>query len=479
MKIWQKLSLRERLGLLYAVLLILSVVLVGSYSYWNIWQLFIGNKTTHLRARAKPIIEHWLIDHGLIRQDFVRLNLKSQDAVTLARDLTSRDTVAIILNRQGKILARGKRLPEEPIPPAPDLHYFRRALSGENEITYRSQINDTSVLVLLIPLRLHPASPEIIGVVQISTLLTDINRILFRHGAMLIALVAVILILGIAAGFWLIGISLKDLRGLMVTCNQITSGNFTRRAHAKNSRDEISQLAQSFNQMIDQLEATFAAQQRFVANAAHELLTPLTGLRGSLEVLLRGSQDDTVAVARLSRGMYKEVNRLIRLCDQLLGLSRLECSSNVRKQRIVLSEFVDDLKAQAQVLAQERSMIIEPGPFVMAIADPDLLKQILLNLMSNALRYSPPEAPITLGWKLLPAQVEIWVSDHGAGMDSETLSHIFEPFFQGKSIGSSGEKGAGLGLTLAKSMIAAHGGSIRVESQAGKGTTVFFTLPVQ
>ena len=115
---------------------------------------------------------------------------------------------------------------------------------------------------------------------------------------MLTASAAVILILGIAAGFWLIGVSLKDLRSLLATCNRIAGGNFTERARLKNQRkDEIGQLAESFNRMIDRLEEAFATQRRFVANAAHELLTPLTGLRGSMEVLLRGAQDDAATAA--------------------------------------------------------------------------------------------------------------------------------------------------------------------------------------
>ena len=114
---------------------------------------------------------------------------------------------------------------------------------------------------------------------------------------------------------------------------------------------------------------------------------------------------------------------------------------------------------------------------VTVFADPDLLKQVLFNLLSNALRYSPPEASVIIGWKLVPGLVEIRVSDQGEGMDAHTLSHAFEPFFRGKEAAVSGEKGAGLGLALAKSMVAAHGGAMRIESARGKGTTVFFTLP--
>jgi signal transduction histidine kinase len=197
-----------------------------------------------------------------------------------------------------------------------------------------------------------------------------------------------------------------------------------------------------------------------------------------LEVMLRGAQDAPASTARLSKGMYKEVNRLIRLCEQLLGLSRLESLSNVHKQSIVLPEFFNDFEPQAQVLARGRSLIIKQGPYARVSADPDLLKQILLNLLSNALRYSSPETAVVISWKLLPEQVEIWVSDQGEGMDKETLSHILEPFYQGKSTIASGEKGIGLGLSLAKSMVEAHEGAIRVESEPGKGTTVFFTLPL-
>ncbi len=480
MKIWKDLSLRARLGLLYAVLLIFSVVLVGCYSYWNIWQLFVNSKSSHLRARAKPIIEHWLTDNNLDKSEFPHLRLNHQNAFILARDLTSRNTVAVVLNYKGKIIANGKRLPEEPEAPVPKKQYLRRALSGENEVTYRDEVNGRPVLVLLIPLRPKPASPQIFGVIQMSTTLSDIKEILFQHGTMLVSLMAIILILGIIAGFWLISVSLKDLQSLLISCNQISKGNFSQRVPVKNRRDEIGRLAASFNRMIEKLEATFASQQRFVANAAHELMTPLTGLRGSLEVLLRGAQDDPSAISRLLKGMYKEVNRLISLCEQLLGLSRLENATNVHKQTITLSEFIKDFETQARVLGRGRSVIIQQGPYVSISVDPNLLQQILLNLVSNALRYSPPETPVFIGWKLLTnKEVEIWVSDKGQGMDAETLSHVFEPFYQGKSAVISGDKGTGLGLSLTKSMVEVQGGSIRIESEPGKGTTVYFTLPLE
>lgn len=472
-----KYSLKTKLGLLYAVLLILSVGLMGYFSYWNIWQLFIKNETNHLRAVAKPVVAQWLKTENLINTDADTFHITPQKALILARDLTSRHAVAVVLDRNGKLLADGKQLPEEPSPPPVSQNHVRQALSGKNEVTFWSKINGKPVLVLFIPLRPQPRSRQILGVLQISTSLSGIHKILFRYGVMQLAAVVLILVAGIMFGFRFIGWSLKDLNRLTITCREITKGNFTQRVAITHRKDEIGQLAVSFNVMVDKLENLFRSQKRFVANAAHELFTPLTGLRGSLDVLLRGAGDDPETQNRLIKGMYKEVTHLIRVCDRLLGLSRLENASNVNKQRIVLSDFFASFGQQAKHLAQNHSIVVDEGPYLTVMADRDLLEQILFNLLSNAVRYSSENLPVTIGWKLLPDFVEISVVDAGEGMDEETLSRVFEPFFSGTG-GKSTDKNTGLGLTLTRSMVEAQGGKIRIESSPGKGTTVFFTLPL-
>ena len=469
-------SLRTKLVLLYTILLIFSVSLISYYSYWNTWQMLINNKTSNMRARAKPIIEHFLKSKGFVSLDSNKVT--RQSVTELAYDLTSRNATAIILNTKGEIIANGKRLPEEMEPSPINYKYFHQALSGKNEISYITDANGKRVLVFLIPIRPSPGNQKIIGVIQISASLSDVNKILFQHSVKLFSIVAIILIVGILLGYWLIGISLKDLQNLSVTCQEISKGNFTKRANIKNRKDEIGKLADSFNLMINKLENMLDSQKRFVANAAHELLTPLTGLKGSLEVILRGAQDDRETVNKLSKGMYKEVNHLIRLCDQLLGLSRLESTANLSKKPIVLHEFINEFKRKAKYIIKSHSLIIEEGPYVKLTADPDLLEQILLNLLSNAVRYSNAGTTILLDWKLIPDYVEFRVIDQGKGMSKEVLSHAFEPFYRGKNQNSSFEKGTGLGLALTKSMIEAHGGTIKIKSIPGKGTTIYFTLPI-
>ncbi len=476
-KLLKKYSLRTKLVFLYAVLLIFSVIVVSYYSYWNIWQLLITNKITHLRAGAKPVIEHWLQKQRIESHD-THFKLNNKIATDLARDLTSRYTIAIILNKNGKIIANGRRLPEEPAAPNPDAKYFHRSISGENEVFYLKRVKDRRLLIILIPIRAKPGSNRIFGVIQISTSLSDINNILFIHAYRQIIVVGIILIAGILLGYWLVGLSLKDLRDLLVACQEISKGNFTIRADTYNRKDEIGRLSQAFNIMTDKLESLFDSQKRFAANAAHELLTPLTGLHGSLEVLLRGAQDDPETLNRLLKGMYREVTHLIKLCDHLLGISSIDNTSNISKKHIVLNEFMDEFIVKVKHLTNNHSIIIEKGPHLVLLADPGLLEQILFNLMSNAIRYSPSGSSVILSWKLIPDYVEIRVKDHGEGMDEETLSHAFEPFYRGQNKAFMNGKGTGLGLGLAKSMVEAHGGTMSIVSAQGRGTIVSFVLPL-
>ncbi len=476
-------SLKTKLSLLYFLLLFISSVFISYYSYRSIWQLFLKDKEEHLRARAKPIIEHWLKEHNLT--DEVSLfTFDHSIALPLSYDLTSRNTVALILNQNGEIIATGRRLKEEPVAPLPDMYYVRKALSGVNEVTYLTRVERTPVLVCLIPLRPSPYSDKIFGVIQISTTLLDIDRIFFHYGILQFIVLVITLLSGGLLGHWLINVNLKGLQSLSIACKEIAEGKFSNRLDDKivNRLDEIGELAGAFNLMVVKLERLFLSQKRFVANAAHELLSPLTGLKGSLEVLLRGAQDDAKVVDRFSKRMHREVTHLIRICNQLLGLARIENSYNVNKQEVILHEFIHNFVENKLSIMHDNfcnySINIEEGPFVKIRIDPDLLEQILFNILSNAIYYSSQESEILLGWEIITNYVRIWIIDHGVGMDKETLSHVFEPFFRGKDPVVRNIKGTGLGLSLTKVMVEIQGGEIAIESKKGEGTKVFFTLPL-
>jgi len=474
-KIGNKLSLRARLTLMYSGLLAVIVCILGITFFVDTRSLLIHYTASHVRAGAKPVIEQWLYEKG---SRFPTSDDLKQIAELLARDLTSRNTVAVILDSKGVPIATGKLLPEEPSPPQPESFYYLQALAGKNEVSYIISQQKHRSLVILIPLRQSPTSEKILGVAQVSSPLTSVEQTLFRHGLSLAVGTLITLFIGVGLGFLLISSALAGLNRMIHTCQEISAGDLTQRVNLPRHQDEIGKLAHAFDEMVDRIESTLDAQRRFIANAAHEIRTPLTALRGSLEVLMRGSQDDPASFARLSQGMYQEVMRLSRLCEQLLDLARLEIASKIQKRPLKLDEFFSGLMQQARILAQGQTVVIKQGPPITVLADPDMLKQILLNLIKNAIQHSGRKSTITLGWRFIPDQVEIWVADDGEGIPPGDIPYLFEPFYRGSSSASKGVKGTGLGLTIVKTMVEAHNGQIKVKSQLGKGTDFIFNLPL-
>ncbi len=486
MNFWQKLSLKARLTFIYAGLLIIILFVLGITFFIDTRNLLIENTASHIRARAKPIIEHWLYSKELPSSKKEKPSFTPspryirQIAQLLTRDLTSRETVAVLITREGKIIANGKLLPEEPSPPQPNPFYYKMALSGKNEVDYITCHNGKKVLVILIPLREFPSSKNILGVIQLSSSLSSVEEILYRHGLTLAIGTFIALFVGTALARLLISSGLTDLRQMIFTCQKISEGNLDQRVNLPQRQDEIGQLAQAFDNMIDKVEATFESQRRFVANVAHELRTPLTALQGSLEVLLRGAQDDPASVARLSQGMYREVKRLSRLCEKLLDIAKLEVSQGVQKKPVILSDFFHEFIPQVKILAKGRNVKFHKGAFVTIHIDPDILKQILFNLTYNAVQHTAEDGTIIMGWKLIPGGVQIWVEDDGEGIDPEDLPHIFEPFYRGKKTHrrKAISRGTGLGLTLTKVMVEALNGWIQVKSEPGNGTIFTLNFPL-
>ncbi|NPA93287.1 MAG: HAMP domain-containing protein [Chloroflexi bacterium] len=473
MKAWRDLPLHWRLSLMYVGLMALLLTALGFAFSWETERFLLETTTSRLRAQAKPVIARWtnalptpLTQEGL-----------AATAQHLAQDLTSKDTAALILDAQGQPLATGRRLPEEPPSPPPDPQAVARALQGENEVDLITTFNGQRTLVVLIPWRRAPGSAEILGVIQLSTSLAGLQKVLWHQRLWLILGGAAVLLLGALGSLWMTHAALQPLRQMASTCQRIAQGDLSQRLNLPQQNDEIGQLAQAFDHMVAQLEASFAAQRRFVANAAHELRTPLTAIQGSLEVLLRGAQDDPAAAARLTQSMYREVTRLTRLSEQLLDLTRVETTTALHKQPVALDAFFQEFLPQAQLLAHNRTVRLEPGPAITVEADADALKEILFNLVDNAVQHTAEGGHITLGWQATDNQVHLWVADDGEGIAPEDLPHIFEPFYRGDTSRSRRWGGTGLGLALVKTLVEAHGGQVVVSSQPGQGARFTVILP--
>jgi len=242
--------------------------------------------------------------------------------------------------------------------------------------------------------------------------------------------------------------------------------------------DEIGKLTQAFDEMVERLEQNFQAQRRFIADAAHEMRTPLTALRSGLEVLLRGAQDDPQTAFRLIQSMHRDVVRLCNVSEQLLDKARYESGRSLNIQPVTMTDFLVEFTAQARLLAGERRVILESGPPIQAWIDGDSVKQALFHLVDNAIQHTAANGTIRLGWKVDQQRLCCWVSDNGEGIAEADLPHVFTPFYRGDRSRSRRTGGTGLGLTLVQSVAHAHGGEVAISSRQGEGTTVTIILPL-
>jgi two-component system OmpR family sensor kinase len=467
-KLWNSLSLRSRLTVLSVGLLASLLSALGGVLYVNLRRFLLDSTALRLRAQAKPIIERELA--GGAQLDAV--------AADLSQALTSRDTTATVFDRGGKLLADGRRLPEEPAPAPPRARFVSRALGGEKDITYQAPHGVGRALVALIPLRRAPGAREVVGVAQLTTPLTQADQILAGQRRMITLGVVVTLVAGIIGELWLTRSALAPLRKVIETIRRMAAGDLRQRVQLPQAGDEVGELAEAFDHMAGNLEAAFATQSRFVSAAAHELRTPLTALQGSLEVLQRGSQDDPAAARSLLQGMHREVVRLNRLTEQLLALTRLDAPQALQRQSIEFIPFIDEVLPRVRYLLREHQLRVVRGPAARLMADADLLTQVLFNLVDNAVQHTRGDGRIGLGWQTDAQNLSLWVADDGEGIAPDDLPHIFEAFYRGDRSRSRRRGGSGLGLAVVRGIVEAHGGQVTVDSRLGQGARFTVRLPL-
>jgi two-component system OmpR family sensor kinase len=330
-------------------------------------------------------------------------------------------------------------------------------------------------LIVFIPL---VANFHTVALLQINTSTAPIDNFLAPFHLTLFLGILGALCLAIALIFPLVSVALRPLVEIEQTSRRIAQGELSMRIAAPPMDDEIGRLARSFNHMVAQLEAAFQRQKHFVADASHELRTPLTALSGSLEMLLIGADQGNIEAARhLTRGMYAEVQRMNRMVEDLLVLTRLDDGKIALRQGSVdVGAVLSAVCEQAKHLAhgQELRCLVEPAlPSIRA--DKDRLQQVVLNLVENALKFTPADGQVELQASHAQHTVVITISDTGLGISPEALPHVFERFYRADSARSRSPQqkgGNGLGLAIAKELIEAQGGTIDISSTPGQGTTV-------
>lgn len=290
-----------------------------------------------------------------------------------------------------------------------------------------------------------------------------------------------IAILGAAvAGYWLAGRALAPVIAITAKARDITAERLDERLPIVNPDDEFGQLATVFNDVLARLGDSFERLRRFTSDASHELRTPLTAIRSVGEVALQNNA--TAAKYRDAIGsMLEESDRLARLLDSLLTLTRADAGHiTVRRERVDVCTIARDVCDLLRTLAEERrqELTVSAATPLHAEADPNLLRQALVNFIDNAIKYTPDGGSIRVGVYLSPSdEVAVEVSDTGPGIAAEHQARIFDRFYRVERARARETGGVGLGLSLAKWAVEVNGGRIELESEPRRGSTFRIVLP--
>ncbi len=315
--------------------------------------------------------------------------------------------------------------------------------------------------------------------VEVGAERASIQSMLERFRAQLLLGLPLVVAVAISGGYFLIRRALAPVDQIARTAEQITQHNLSERLPVARTADELERLSISLNRMIARLEDAFLNSKRFVADASHELRTPLTVMRGELEGL---AQDQRLAAEQRERigSVLEEVERLAKIVEGLLAISRLDAGeAQAEWVQFDLAELAATTADHMSLLAADKKLSISCAASapVMVQGDRARLKQVVVNLLDNAIKYTPESGRIRLSVSEADGQAVLEVSDTGPGIPPEALPHVFDRFFRVDQVRSRDLGGAGLGLSIVKSICTAHGATVRVFSKPGLGSSFRVELP--
>ncbi|MFC0213385.1 sensor histidine kinase [Paenibacillus chartarius] len=356
---------------------------------------------------------------------------------------------------------------------------------GTGGVDYRVANNEQGEEQLLVLQPLYNHGKQL-GLIQLSTSTKQLKDVLVQQLTTFLGLSFLALLAGLLAFLPVLRKTLLPLSKMVTTVERIDAGNLNERFPIHQGQAEVDRLAVSFNGMLERLGASFEAEKeakermrRFVADASHELRTPLTSIHGFLEILLRGAVKQPEQMNKVLASMHGESVRINKLVQDLLLLAKLDRSPELMLKKADLRDIIGDMEPQLRLLADGRELELNVSDGSECVCEPDKIKQVILNLAHNAVQHTDPVSGrvVVSAYATANGDAGLSVSDNGPGIAEEHLPHLFERFYRSDSSRTRMYGGAGLGLSISKSIVEAHGGTIGVESTLGVGRKFTVCLP--
>jgi heavy metal sensor kinase len=471
--------IRFRIALATAFLMVASLLILGGGVYITMSRHLHNSLNTRLASVYQSYRDQ--------TATFIRIDEQGRPELLIQNPnpFASSGVYLQILDPTGEPKAQSQNLGNSLIPVTEDA--FSRNTQSSQAVFYTASTLKGKVRVVSGPIYIDPSGPA--WYLQVAEPLAPLQRTLDALARTLI-FGSVLATIVLAAGAWIIAdTTLNPLVRMSHTAQSIgTTRDLSQRIEPPRTHDEVRALADTFNDMLARLEEVFNAQRRFVADASHELRTPLTALRANSDIMLRQIETGIFDLGDLREGLTDvrdEVERMTRLVQNLLTLARADVGWRPEMETVDLAEVVRDTARIAAPLSLGQTFAVNvlPQPerldaYIPVHGNPDQLRQLILILLDNAFNYSPPGTDVTLEVSTDGADAIIAVEDNGPGIPPNQLQRIFERFYRSDESRSRTSGGSGLGLSIARWIVAIHDGTIEVDSDQDRGTTFTIHLPM-
>ncbi len=453
-----RLPIRLRLTLWYCLIFGILIVSVVSTVYFAHQAAHYNEIDRTLNSVSFHVLEE-------LHRDLENGKTLSQ-ARLIFKEMPMEDIYTVIRDESGKKVAANTSVdftPEFSIVDMEETLYTWKTPEGRFRIIVRPIYHDNKV----------------VGYIQSGFSLNQIDQSLLRFKWMIIGITGLVFILALMGGWYLAKKVLNRVERISQTARSIAaSQGFHQRVLHIGPKDELGELAETFNEMLASLEKAYMSQKRFIADASHELRAPLTTIRGNIDILLKMRNSLAEEQVEILQDLRSEAIRMSKMVSDLLSLARADAGQDIRMQAVDLAKIVRDVHLEAQSWGSNVQIEYHTEDAVFTWGNQDLLKQLVLILVENAIRYTPEGGKVFFSACETTTHSVITVKDSGIGIKSEELLHIFDRFYRSEAARIKSPEGTGLGLAIAKWIVEQHHGSISATSKPGNGSEFTVKLPM-
>ncbi len=442
--------------------------LFGYFLYDSFHQSIHHNYDRHLRFEAQQ-----LTPHIGIKKDSLTIDLSEYSRNEALRSGVEYGTYVRLYNGDGKLIYQSPNF--KPVRESLDIELPQ----GSKQRSVSTRWQEMPARTLLQPIQ--DEAGDLAGWLEVTGFEWTLHEEVSRFRRYLIVLIAISVVFSILGGYWLSRRALAPVSSIIKTAKSITATDLDQRIPVRYQvRDELTDLAETFNMMLNRLQKGFEREQRFTSDAAHELMTPLSSLQSEAEIMLRKPRSKEEYRESLEE-MLSEIQHTSEMVRLLLQLSRVESPHQPKTETINISRLAEFIIQKYETVAREEDVTLqtEVKPDLHVRANGSYIEKVVNNLLDNALKYTPAGGRVDIKLRRSSGKAVLHISDTGIGFDEETRKHLFERFYRANETEVQKQHGSGLGLPLVKAILELYDGKIRAYSKGkGKGSTFVVELPL-